>query len=538
MSDRPWTAWRQCARRYIVRNGDIIPIIVDDDGVEHEVVWAPMPGSQAVFLECAEIETLLEGNRGGGKTDTLIMDFVQHVGQGYEGEWVGVCFRQTKPMLRDLIEKCRKWFKRLHPDAVYNENKYFWQFGTGERLYLSHFEQASDFDSYIGHSYAWIGWEELVRWQTPDFYKQMFSCLRSAKYNMPRKVRATTNPYGVGHTWVQTRFGLWDWPKFNADGKWDGTILGPLIEGEVDPVTRLKEPNRRTIHNDLSENQVMKFSDPNYIANIRAAARNESELKAWVYGSWDITAGGMFDDIWAACKGIIVQPDFIVPDYWPMMRALDYGSAKPWSVGFYTKSDGSDVTRPDGSVLSTIRGDYFRVGEVYGSTSKPNEGLRLPPGKITEMVIQYEIGRGWRDRQTGRTRVRQGPADTGIFDDTDGRPSIAMDMEKSVTIGGITYRGLQWLEADKGPGSRIQGWEQMRKRLAAVKRPDSGYREIPGLFICASCKHWIRTVPKLSRDEKNLDDVNDEEEDHCADETRYALRFDWGSYRSGRVTGV
>jgi hypothetical protein len=69
----------------------------------------------------------------------------------------------------------------------------------------------------------------------------------------------------------------------------------------------------------------------------------------------------------------------------------------------------------------------------------------------------------------------------------------------------------------------------------ATKRPPSGYREIPGLFISAECEHWLRCVPVLPRDEDDLDDVDDESEDHNGDETRYMLRFEPRGMSSGRV---
>ena len=40
--------------------------------------------------------------------------------------------------------------------------------------------------------------------------------LRSTMPGMPRKVRATTNPYGVGHNWIQLRFNLFNWPQPGA----------------------------------------------------------------------------------------------------------------------------------------------------------------------------------------------------------------------------------------------------------------------------------------------------------------------------------
>ena len=535
--------WHGAAIRYVQRGGEFLPIIRDDDGGEREVVWAPQPGSQMIFLACTDVEVLYEGNRGGGKTDTLLMDFLQDVGVGWGSEWRGILFRQTHPMLSDVIEKSKKWIPRLYGKrAWYNEIKFRGEWETGEQLYFAHLNTEADYNNYHGHHYSWIAFEELTTWAEPTLYNKMFSTLRSTApratgadgkmRGMPRKIRATTNPWGAGHNWVQERFQLYNWPRKNV-------VLGPRIEGKLNPITNMREPTRRAIHSDLAENQILKFVDPEYIDRISRSADNEELRKAWVDGSWDITAGGMFDDIWAKLKHVIVVPEFDVPARWPIFRALDYGSSKPWSVGYYAESDGSDLQFKSGKVISTVRGDLFRVGEVYGWTGQPNEGLRLPPAEITKRLVAYEIKRGWRPADgTKRGRVKAGPADTGIFDEHVPGFCIAFDFEKSVVIDGVRHKGIVWEKADKGPGSREQGWSQLRKRLMAVERPPGGYRETPGLFIMQEngvLNNWIRTVPSLRRDEKKVDDVDTEMEDHCGDECRYALRFERNTFKSGRI---
>lgn len=560
--------------RFIQRNGEIIPIIINDDGEEQEVVWAPQPGSQAAFLECDTIEVLLEGNRGGGKTDVALMDFYQDVGKGWGADWVGVLIRQTHPMLRDVIERSKKLFKKLCPTATYNEIKYMWEFPGGERLYFSHFNESRDFDNFLGHQYAWICWEELTRWPNDTYYKQMFSVLRSTRPGMPRKIRATTNPYGVGHGWVRERFKLFNWPQSSCklpececvkskSGRRDAfcrnyksRVLGDLIEGKRDPITGIKEADRRVIHNELSENRLLRHTDPEYLSRIKQSARNKSEEDAWVLGSWDITAGGMFDDIWGELRDTIQVPQFDVPFSWIIFRALDWGSAKPFSVGYYAVSDGTDLMFPDGKVRATVRGDIFRVGEIYGWTGQKNEGKRSTVTEIVREMITYELKRGWRMQDGKRGRVKRGPADTGIFDVVNDN-CIANDFEKKVRWYGIEWPGIVWERADKGPGSREQGWEQMRRRMLGAKRPPGGYREVPGLFVMLEGtwkkdangvaqflqlgdNHWVRTVPELPRDEKKPDDVDTDAEDHVADECRYALRYEGGWFKrtSGRVGGT
>jgi hypothetical protein len=509
---------------------EFVPIIINDNGVEQEVAWAPQPGSQEYFLADPTIEVLYEGTRGPGKTDALIMDFCQDVGKGWGAEWKGVLFRQSHPQLRDVIEKSKKWIKRIWPSAFYNEIKSMWEWKSGERLYFSHFEVPTQYSSYHGHAYPWIGWEELTTWANPDCYKVMFSCSRSTIKGMPRKIRSTTNPYGVGHNWVKARWRLPVPPN---------RVVGDVIIDSVDDNGH-SEPPRRAIHGYLDENVLLMHADPGYKDRIKAAARNASELAAWMDGSWDIVAGGMFDDIWYEYKDTIVMEPFDVPAGWKIYRAYDHGSSKPFSVGWYTISDGTDLTLRNGNVRATLRGDLFRFKEWYGWRGQPNEGTRMLVADISRGIIEREIKWGLRDPNGSWTRVSRGPADSAIFDDNvnGSEVTIANDFEKSVMLNGIKHRGIFWERADKGKGSREQGWEQIRKRLKATKRPPNGYREIPGLFITTECPHWLRCVPVLPRDELHIDDVDDDAEDHNGDETRYMLRYEIRPMRSGRASGT
>ncbi len=512
-------------RRFEQIGAEFVPYIDDPNGAGlRQTVWAPQPGSQQYFLAATEIEVLYEGTRGPGKTDALLFDFLQHVGQGFGAEWSGILFRQTHPQLTDVINKSKKWIKRLWPDAFYNEIKFFWEWPTGERLRFAHFNKPSDYDNYHGHAYPWIGWEELTTWPSPDCFKVMFSCSRSTAPGMPRKVRATTNPYGVGHNWVKQRYRLPAAP---------GAILGPLITDSVDEAG-LKEPARRAIRGTLDENQLLLKSQPDYKQKIRAAARSLSEQRAWLDGDWDIVAGGMFDDIWFEYKDAVIVPPFEVPATWTITRAYDHGSSKPFSVGWYAQSDGTDLEFPNGTVRATVRGDLFRIKEWYGWRGQANEGLRWLIPDIAKGIVEREINWGLRAADGSTCRVKRGPADSSIFDDNNG-VCIANDFERPILYKGTLFRGIAWEKADKGPGSREQGWEQLRKRMKATKRPESGYREVPGLFVTSDCTQWLRTVPTLPRDEIKIDDVDTEAEDHAGDETRYRLRFETRTVRSGRT---
>jgi hypothetical protein len=487
---------------WFMKDGELLPHVVfgqSPNTTWRRIIWAPFPGSQQAVLQCPLFEVLYCGTRGPGKTQTMLMDFAQHIGQ-FGPDWRGVIFRQSFPMLSDIVAKTRKTFTALFPDASFNEQKMQWRWPGGEELLLRHMENPSDYYAFHGHAYPFIGWEELTTWPDDQCYRMMMSCSRSARPGMPRKYRATTNPYGVGHNWVRSRFNINKLPP--------GQFISP-------PVTVPGEPKRVAIHGSLKENLVLMYSDPEYVEKLRIAARNPAELAAWEEGTWEIVSGGMFDDVWDSRIHIIGQIN-TKNKALRLSRSFDWGSSRPFSVGWWAEVM-EDITIPTlfsgqfPQSRSFRRGDLIRVNEWYGFTGTPNEGLRMPAREIAEGIRDRE--RRWFPGQ----RVNAGPADNAIFDKINTN-SIAEDMEAV---------GVHWSRADKSAGSRRLGWEKLRAMMKAAKNPE---RTEPGLFVTDNCAQFIRTVPSLPRDPSDMDDVNTAAEDHIGDEVRYrvfsrAMRF-------------
>lgn len=469
------------------------------------LVWSPLPGSQQLFLACPCFEVLLSGTRGGGKTDTLLMDFLQHCGQGYGAEWRGILFRTQFRDLGDVITKSLKWFPEMAPGAKFNVGTSTWKFPDGEQLLFRHIKSPADYQAYHGHAYSWIGWEELTNWPDDQVYRLMMSCSRSTVPGMPRKVRATTNPYGKGHNWIKSRFGL----------------PGDAHRVQAKP----GRPERVAIFSYLSENRHLLAAEPDYVAKIKEAARNPSELKAWLKGSWDIVSGGMFDDLWD--PDVHCLDPFPIPEGWRLDRSFDWGSSRPFSCCWWAVSDGQDIETPRGRV-PTIKGDLFLIHEWYGWNGQPNEGLRMQAADIAAGIVQREMQWGIYGQ------VKPGVADSAIFSVENG-VCIADDMSEKIKINGKHYPGIIWEPSDKSKGSREQGWEQIRKRMANSKKKNNEPRELPGFFVVKQrCPQFLRTVPTLPRDERLLDDVDTQAEDHIGDAVRYRVR--WMPPRPGQVT--
>lgn len=118
------------------------------------VVWQPHEGGQVTFATCPAWECLLHGNRGGGKTDSLLMDFAKGVGRGYGADYRGLLLREATTELGDVIAKSEKWFPRMFPGAKYNAHKKIWKFKDGEVLWFNYARVIADYDQYHGHEYS------------------------------------------------------------------------------------------------------------------------------------------------------------------------------------------------------------------------------------------------------------------------------------------------------------------------------------------------------------------------------------------------
>ena len=468
----------QAIKQLLLVNGRYEPFVEDDTGRLVQVAWAPMPGSQEAYLKCTDLEALLEGPRGTGKTERALAGFIfNYVGKGWGTAIKGVLIRRNMPMLSEVVRLATDLVCKVCPDAKYNEMKSTFTFKNGETLRLTHYDAMEDSTNFLGHSYCWICFEELSTWPNADCYQFMFSTLRSTVPGLPLQIRATTNPWGVGKNWIKQRFRLPPAP---------GLVVGPAITDSRLPTGEI-EPPRRAIHSRMSENIFFAATVPNYKQSVAAATGQNSQMYlAHVLGDWNAVAGGMFDDIWPTCRPFAVIDPFDVPEHWPIYRAYDHGGSRPFSVGYYARSDGTDLVLRNGKKKPTLRGDIFRVGELYGWNGRANEGLRLLPGEIAERMKQYETHMGWRNGD--KSRIKRGPADTGIFDDSNG-VSIAAEFEK---------HGIYFEAADKGPGSRIQGWAIMRICMMGAVPTEFG-REEPGLFVCSNCLQWISDRPDKGR---------------------------------------
>jgi hypothetical protein len=428
--------------------------------------WSPQPGPQTDAIRAHVVpELLFGGARGGGKSSFLLGDYCAGAVQG--PAWRGIIFRQTYPELEELIHLSRSIVPACWPGSEWLQQPKTWKLPNGSELRMRNLEDVGDAAHYQGHSYTFIGFDELCSWKDALAYQMLMACLRSTEDVRHKRIRASANPGGPGHAWVKARF-------------IDPAPLGyePIVD-ELTGQVRVFIPSR------LEDNRILMAQDPAYIERLKGVGSPEL-VKAWLEGDWSVVVGAFFPEFGA---GHVRRP-FRIPAGWLRFKAMDWGSARPCAVLWCAVSDGDVVGYPRGALV------VYR--ELY-LASAPNVGLRLTVEQVASRIHEIEIG----DEKCGYSI-----ADPAIFAQ-DGGPSIA---ER------FAARGVMFKPADNkrvGRTGAMAGWDLVRQRLI-------GEDDQPMLYVLSTCNNLIRTLPVMQHDAARPEDVDTQSEDHAVDALRYA----------------
>ncbi|MCQ2439766.1 MAG: terminase family protein [Oscillospiraceae bacterium] len=421
-----------------------------------------------------EYECLFGGAAGGGKSDALVIEALRQVEVPH---YKGLILRKTYPQLLELIDKSRNYYPQVYPTARYNASEHAWTFPSGARIIFGSMQYASDRTKYQGQAYDFVAFDELTHF-TYEEYSYLFSRNRPNGPGTRVYIRATANPGGVGHGWVKERF-------ITA-----APAMTPITETvEWTSPDGRKETAKQTrifVPSSVWDNSALMANDPQYIQ--RLASMPEAERKALLYGDWDSFSGQVFvewvndsahygDRQWTH----VVDP-FLIPKDWSIWCSMDWGYSRPFSVGWYAVDHERRL---------------YRIREYYGCTGTPNTGVMMEPTAVAQEIRRIEA-----DDPNLRGRDIHRVGDPAIWG-TQGTESIGALMER------------QHVYFERGDHARIDGKMQVHHRLAFN---EDG---VPMLYVFSGCRHFIRTVPALVYDERDVEDVDTDGEDHIYDELRY-----------------
>ncbi len=159
---------------------------------------------QRAFLDLQCQEALYGGAAGGGKSDALLMAALQYVTvPGYSA----LLLRRTYADLalpEAIMDRSKTWL--MGSGAQWNDRDKRWTFPSGATLTFGYLDNDRDRYRYQSAAFQFIGWDELTQFPKA-WYLYLFSRLRRLeKRNVPLRMRGASNPGGIGHEWVKSRF--------------------------------------------------------------------------------------------------------------------------------------------------------------------------------------------------------------------------------------------------------------------------------------------------------------------------------------------
>jgi len=448
---------------------------------EFTVSWEPQP-RQSAFITCPADDTGFGGARGGGKSDGVVGDWISH--ENIYGEHaIGIAFRRERTQLVELIERSKQVLSQL--GYKWHEQDKFFRGPKGGRLRFTYLESDSDADAYQGHSYTRLYPEEMGTFPSEVPINKMQATLRSGN-GVPCQMKGTCNPGGPGHQWVKARYKLDLHPKGMEIFRFE--FENPFTKKKIEK-TRVFIPSK------VNDN---KYLGDDYVANLFQVG-SDNLVRAWLEGDWSVIDGAFFD-CWSNERHVI-RP-FEIPEDWTRFRSGDWGSAKPFSFGWWAVV-GDKFKTPGGVWLP--RGCLVRYREWYGmQPGKPNVGLKMHADKVGEHLALLEAS---------DPRLVGGVLDPAAFSE-DGGPPISERINAEL----IKKKLVPFRPADnkRVPGrGAMGGWDQVRGRLVG---DEDG---LPMLVVFSTCKDTIRTVPALQHDALKPEDLDSDMEDHAADDIRY-----------------
>jgi hypothetical protein len=446
-------------------------------------------------------ELLYGGAAGGGKSHLMRSAAILWAAE-IPGLQVYLFRRIREDLVKNHLEGPKGFRSLLAPWVaskfvqIVEDEIRFW---NGSKIYLCHVKDEPDRYKYQGAEIHVLLIDELTHF-TEVIYRFLRSRVRAIGLNLPEQYKGRfprilcgSNPGNIGHTWVK---------NFWIDGALDLQVREmPQSEGGM---------RHQFIAARLEDNPSLIEDDPNYEDRLSGLG-SKALVQAMRFGDWNVVEGMFFGEF--ETHRHVIKP-FRVPPHWTRFMSADWGSAVPFSIGWWAivpdefENDlpafGADINEPN--VPNLPRGSLVRYREWYGSAAHNNTGLKLTAEEVAEGIVKREAG---EPRLDGRPRIAYRRMDPSAFKQ-DGGPSICERMAKP------PYR-IIWTRADNRRTGRLGamgGWDMVRQRLKG-----DGVR--PAIFFFETCVDAIRTFPLAQHDSANPEDIADCEDD-CLDEIRYA----------------
>ena len=454
---------------------------------------------QELLHNAAARQILYGGAAGGGKSHSLRWDLIAFclANPGCQA----YLFRRTRPELEQThIQAVKMELGEIV--GKYSETRNAYEFANASALHMCYCEREADLTRYLSAEMHIVAIDEAS-----TFTERMIQFLKTRnrlggwkpKENvgtLPRFVMGS-NPGGPGHSYLKMTFIDQVPPETYF---YDRTMRDP-----ADPEDK----------GWLSIFIPAKIADNAYLDKGYGASFGglpEELQKAYREGNWDVVFGAALDKL-SRERHMLRQ--FTPPKHWTRFMSMDWGTASPFSIGWYCVSDGAILAAQENWPERWLpEGSIIRYDEWYGWNGKPNQGSRMEPQRVARGILERE------DKRGEQTNIRSQVMDYRIADNE-------MWAQKSgpAAIEWFQREGLDFQKCSK---DRKRNYQNCLAYLAGNPRyiEEGEVEEDPMFFCTANCTHFWRTVPTLTIDEVDHEKGpgdKQSDENHVYDEWAYAL---------------
>jgi len=344
---------------------------------------------QEAFMNASEDEVLFGGAAGGGKSYGQIVDALVFALR-YPRSKQLILRRTFSELEKSLIRTALS----LYPRTVFtfNSSAHVGRFSNGSVVDFGYCATENDVYQYQSAEYDVIRFDELTHF-TEAQYVYLISRVRGTN-GYPKQIKSSTNPGGIGHSWVKRRFV-------------DAAAAGVPFEGEGG-MRRVYLPSR------VDDNLFLMKADPAYRERLRNLP--ERERRALLLGDWNIFEGQYFTEF---RTDVHVCAPFPLPRSYRRYRTVDYGLdrliclwvavAPSGEVYVYRELGASDmpISRAAAAILAhTPSGE-----EIYATLAPPDLFARSQESGRSKALLFAEHGVSFtktsNDRETGWLCVKE-----------------------------------------------------------------------------------------------------------------------------------
>lgn len=392
-------------------------------------------------------------------------------------------FRRTYPELKDnhLIPIQQMGFPQ--EVAIWKETDRKLTFYNDAFLQFCFAEDLADIYKYQGAEMHWLGIDEGALF-LPDQIKFLRTRVRLGRYKAKQedvfpRIVIGSNPGGPSHNLLRDIF----------------IEQAPPMHFFFDRTTKTKNsPGWKSVYVPAKMDDNPHLDVDSYEGSFTALSAERA--KALRDGDWDVVSGAALSML---DRGKHLVRSFKPPRHWTHLMAIDWGTAKPFSVGWYCISEGATLKAKDGFPdVHLPAGAMIRFAEWYGWSGEADTGARMSAGAVAREILRLE-----QEMELPPVDIRVG--DSQMWASQDG-PSPVENM-RTATSGRFILR--------QGRRDRKANYATFVERLIGDQQADGTWQ--PMLFVTANCQHFWRTCPGLTLDELEPDKgpATRRQEDHC-----------------------